>query len=66
MIYGSICVQGAKGLHLCLMESKLGVWMQLFALELKSLLGRVRTRIESNVRKSLVPLGDRHWAMPAL
>lgn len=39
MIYGSISVQGAKCLLLCLMESQWGMFMQLFTLELNSLSG---------------------------
>lgn len=67
VIYGCISVRGTKCLRLCLMESKPGAWMRLFALELNSLLGRVRTRLELNVRKSLVFLSVRmceyFWAL---
>ena len=43
-----------------------GVFMQLIKLELNSLLGRVQTRHDSNVRKPLVLLGDWMWIMSAL
>lgn len=46
------------GSTVCLMQSMQVVWMRLFGLELNLTLGSARTRLESNVRNSLVLLGD--------